>query len=98
MWQLYVLSFLAGFFGVNGLPHFVKGVAGEKWGTQYSSKPSSPLMNALWGWLNLVVAGLLLYEAGVHAHLLRAFALVALGALAAALVLAYPWATAGNRR
>ncbi len=92
MWQLYVYSFLAGVIGANGVPHFVKGITGEKFQTPFN-KSSSAVLNVTWGWLNFVVAALLLYFGNVHQHLLRAFTLVALGALVLALVLAYTWSS-----
>lgn len=91
MWQVYVYSFLAGVLGANGIPHFVVGILGKKHHTPFG-RPSSAIVNVVWGWVNFVVAGLLLYWANVHTHLLRAFALVAIGALLIALLLAYTWA------
>ncbi len=96
MWQLYVYSFLAGVIGANGVPHFVKGISGEKFQTPFG-KSSSAVVNVVWGWLNFVVAGLLLYFGNVHQHLLRAFSLVVIGALVIALVLAYTWSSTGKK-
>ena len=96
MWQLYVYSFLAGVIGANGVPHFVKGISGEKFQTPFG-KSSSAVVNVVWGWLNFVVAGLLLYLGNVHQHLLRAFSLVVIGALVIALVLAYTWSSTGKK-
>lgn len=90
MWQLYVYSFFAGLFGANGVPHFVKGVLGKKHQTPFG-RPSSAMVNAIWGWANLVVAALLLYLAHTHQHRLRALALVALGSLLMSLLLANTW-------
>jgi threonine/homoserine/homoserine lactone efflux protein len=89
-WQVYVYSFLAGVLGVSGLPSFVLGIAGKKHQTPFG-RPSSAVVNVVWGWLNFVVAGLLLYFGHVHQHLLRAFACVAIGALVAGVLLAYTW-------
>lgn len=86
-WTLYVYSFLAGVLGANGVPHFVKGVTGEKHMTPFG-RPSSALVNVVWGWVNFVVAALLLYWGHVHQHLLRAFACVAVGALLLGVLLA----------
>ncbi len=90
MWQLYVYSFVAGLIGANGVPHFVKGITGQKHQTPFG-RPSSAVVNVAWGWLNFAVAALLIYYADVHQHLLRAFALVGLGALIMGLLLAYMW-------
>ena len=90
MWQLYVYSFFAGMFGANGVPHFVKGITGQKHPTPFG-RPSSAVVNVIWGWANFVVAALLIYFGHVHPHLLRSFALVSLGALVIALLLASTW-------
>jgi hypothetical protein len=89
-WQLYVYSLLAGILGANGLPHFVMGITGKKHQTPFG-RPSSAIVNVVWGWVNFAVAGLLIYYAHVHPHLLRAFACVGVGALLIALLLAYTW-------
>lgn len=89
-WQLYVYSLLAGILGANGLPSFIKGISGEKHQTPFG-RPSSALVNVIWGWVNFVVAGLLLYFGDIHQHLLRAFSLVAVGALVCSLLLATAW-------
>jgi hypothetical protein len=90
MWQLYVFSVLAGLFGANGIPHFVKGISGEKHPTPFG-RSSSAATNVVWGWLNFVVAGICLYWSHFHSHLLRAFALVMAGALIIGLILASAW-------
>ena len=90
MWELYVYSFVAGVLGANGLPHFVKGITGQKHQTPFG-KGSSAVVNVLWGWANFVVAAGFLYHVDVHRHLIRAFGLVALGALLMALFNAVNW-------
>ena len=90
MWQLYVYSFIAGLFGANGVPHFVKGITGQKHQTPFG-KDSSAVVNVVFGWANFVVAALFIYFGHVHPHLLRAFAMVSLGALLMALILANTW-------
>jgi hypothetical protein len=96
MWQLYLYSFLAGIVGVNGVPHFVKGITGEKHHTPFGQH-SSAVINVCWGWLNFVVAGLLVYKSHFRVHELRAFGLLALGALIMALTLADSWAKHPDR-
>lgn len=90
MVHIYVFSFIAGLFGANGIPHFIKGITGQKHQTPFG-RPSSAIINVLWGWINFVVAGLLIFFGNVHSHLLRSFTLVAVGALLMALILAYTW-------
>lgn len=89
-WHLYIYSVLAGIIGTNGVPHFIKGITGEKHQTPFG-RPSSALVNVAWGWVNLVVAAMLLYFGQLHQHILRAFACVAVGSLLMAVLLAYTW-------
>jgi hypothetical protein len=62
-WYFYLLEFLSGAFLANGVPHFVHGISGARFQTPFAKPPgvgeSSPLVNALWGFGNLV-AGLVL--------------------------------------
>jgi hypothetical protein len=51
----YMLLFLLGFFAANGVPHFVKGITGEKHMTPFG-KPSSAQVNVLWGIANFYIA------------------------------------------
>jgi len=66
-WYLCVSGFFAGAFFANFVPHFVKGVCGDKFPTPFSKPPgkglSSPVVNVLWALLNLVV-GYILYRVG----------------------------------
>ena len=56
-WYIYLLQFLAGMFLANGVPHFVQGISGHWFQTPFASPPgvgeSSPVVNVLWGFLNL---------------------------------------------
>lgn len=88
--ELYILSFLAGIIGANGVPHFVKGITGQKHMTPLG-RPSSPVVNVVWGWLNFAVAIGLLYWAPIYQHELRALVLVAVGALITSVFLAWLW-------
>lgn len=90
--ELYILSFLAGLIGANGVPHFVQGITGQSHRTPFG-RPSSALVNVVWGWLNFAVALGLLYWAPIYQHELRALVLVAVGALITAVVLAVRWST-----
>ncbi len=98
MWQLYVYSFLAGLIGANGVPHFIKGITGEKHQTPFGN-PSSAVVNVVWGMVNFAVAGLLIFYAHPHArgHLLRSFGLVVLGALLTSVLLASVWSKATKK-
>jgi hypothetical protein len=62
-WYHYVAGFFAGLFLANFVPHYIKGIAGDRFPTPFSKPPgkglSSPMTNVLWALLNLVVGFLL---------------------------------------
>jgi hypothetical protein len=64
-WYFYLLEFLGGMFLANGVPHFVQGISGNPFQSPFAKPPgvgeSSPLVNALWGFRNLVAGALLLH-------------------------------------
>src|SRR5476649_346155 len=70
-WYNYLACFFAGAFLANFVPHFIKGVCGDKFPTPFSKPPgvglSSPVTNVLWGLFNLVI-GFLLFRAGKVCH------------------------------
>ena len=85
-WYVYVLQFVAGLFLANGVPHFVQGISGQAFQTPFASPPgigeSSPVVNVLWGFLNLVIGFALLFAfAPKGADVIVEWACVALGAL-----------------
>jgi len=63
----YVGCFFAGAFLLNAVPHFVKGVCGDKFPTPFSKPPgkglSSAPVNTVWALANLLV-GLVLFHRG----------------------------------
>lgn len=67
-WYFLALQFVAGLFLANGVPHFVHGISGESFQSPFASPPgvgeSSPLTNAVWGFVNWVVACVLLWFFG----------------------------------
>lgn len=66
-WYHYIACFFAGAFLANTVPHFIHGVSGDPFPSPFANPPgkglSSPMINTLWGLLNLVV-GYLLYRGG----------------------------------
>lgn len=85
-WYVYLAHFVAGLFLANSIPHFVHGISGAKFQSPFASPPgvgeSSPLVNVLWGFANLVIGYLLLFGVGQFALEVSADALVvALGVL-----------------
>jgi len=67
-WYTYVAYFFGGMFLVNAVPHFVSGVMGRKFPSPFASPPgkgeSSPMVNVLWGAVNLVIGYLLVFRVG----------------------------------
>jgi hypothetical protein len=55
-------------FFANGIPHFIRGISGDRFQSPFASPPgvgeSSPLVNVLWGMVNWLVGYMLLYLVG----------------------------------
>ncbi len=66
-WYNYIACFLAGMVLANVVPHFVRGISGDRFPTPFAHPPgkglSSPTVNVLWALLNLVV-GYILFRVG----------------------------------
>lgn len=58
-----VLTFFAGMFLLNSVPHIVSGVIGKTHMTPLG-KDSSALLNVAWGFVNLVLGAYLLHWSG----------------------------------
>jgi len=67
-WLTYVAYFLGGAFLVNAVPQFTNGVSGRRFRTPFASPPhkgqSSPMVNVLWGTLNLAIGYFLVAHVG----------------------------------
>lgn len=90
-WWMAIAHLFGGAFLINAVPHTVQGVSGQPFPSPFASPPgvglSSPTINVLWGFANLVVALLLLRLGGDDARGSRAL-IGGLGALATGLLLA----------
>ena len=68
MWLVYISYFFGGAFLTNAIPHFVSGLMGRAFQSPFAKPPgkglSSSTVNVLWGFLNLVVAYVLLCRVG----------------------------------
>lgn len=66
-WYHYVIAFFSGMFLANAVPHFVNGVSGNPFPSPFAHPPgkglSAPIVNVLWGLLNIVI-GYLLFRYG----------------------------------
>ena len=67
-WYHFIAYFFGGAFFVNAIPHFTNGVSGRRFPTPFASPPgkglSPPVVNVLWGSLNLVIGYLLVFRVG----------------------------------
>jgi hypothetical protein len=102
-WYIYLLQFVAGMFLANGVPHFVQGISGNAFQSPFASPPgfgeSSPIVNVLWGFLNLAVGFALLFEfAPKGADVVFEWVCVGLGALLIALFCAWHFGRVRSRR
>lgn len=63
-WYQYPVTFFAGLFLANSIPHLVQGMSGNRFPTPFAKPPgkglSSPLVNAVWALFNTLVGCLLL--------------------------------------
>jgi hypothetical protein len=62
-WYHYLSYFFGGAFLANALPHLLNGISGRSFQSPFAKPPgkglSSPTVNVLWGFFNVVVAYLL---------------------------------------
>ncbi|MEQ1770448.1 MAG: hypothetical protein ABL879_11470 [Devosia sp.] len=67
-WLNYIAWFFGGAFLTNAIPHFTNGVSDRAFQSIFSRPPgvglSSSSLNIVWGFMNLVVAWLLLARVG----------------------------------
>jgi hypothetical protein len=92
-WLHYLSWLFGGAFLTNAIPHFVSGVMGHAFQSPFAKPPgeglSSSTVNALWGFLNLVVGYVLVCRVGdFDLHSSVDVAVSGLGALLLALVMA----------
>jgi hypothetical protein len=90
--MIYLALFFAGVFLCNSIPHLVAGLQGVPFPTPFARPrgvgSSPPVVNFLWGLLNLLVGGLLWARYPVRPGLFPGFVMLVLGALAIGLYLA----------
>jgi hypothetical protein len=68
-WYTYLACFFAGAFLANSVPHYVKGICGDKFPSPFAKPPgkglSSAPLNVVWGLFNLVIGALLVHAGHV---------------------------------
>ena len=78
-----IANFFAGAFFCNSIPHLSCGLRGEPFPTPFASPPgaglSSPLVNFLWGFLNLLITLTLLCISRIQISLNTGLILFLLG-------------------
>ena len=84
---------LVALFLANGAPHFFEGISGRGFPTPFASPPgvgdSSPVVNVVWGFLNIAVGLALLWSfAPKGSDVVAEWAIVGLGVLLMAILLA----------
>jgi len=102
-WYIFLLQFAAGLFLGNGVPHFVQGMSGNAFPTPFASPPgvgdSSPVVNVVWGFLNLALGFALLFNfAPKGADVVLEWLFVGLGALVIGLFCAHHFGQVRSRR
>lgn len=93
-WTRLLWLFVSGAFVANAVPHWVAGIGGRRFQSPFASPPgvgeSSPVVNVLWGAVNLALGYVLLRVAGGFGlDDTAAFVAWWLGALVSALGLAW---------
>ena len=70
IWTHYIAAFFSGMFLANALPHFVKGLCGDRFPTPFAKPPgiglSSAMVNTLWGLLNILIGAVLFHTGRVQ--------------------------------
>lgn len=102
-WYFYLAYFFAGAFLTNAIPHFVSGVCGRPFPTPFASPPgkglSSPILNVVWGTLNLLAGYFLVAHIGdFHFRNIPDALAAMLGALCMALMSAHAFGRLPNQR
>jgi hypothetical protein len=83
-----LLSFFAGLFGANGVPHYITGVTGQE---HPSPLGSSAVVNAIEGWVMFLLGGAFWYFAEAQNYPVFTYIFAALGVLVIALVHTQVW-------
>lgn len=92
-WLHYLAWFFGGAFLINAIPHLVSGVSGRPFQSPFANPPgeglSSSTVNAIWGFVNLVIGYLLIVRVGdFDLHSTADVLALGLGALLMAIVTA----------
>ena len=99
-WYPIVAYFFGSAFFMNAIPHFTNGVSGRRFPTPFASPPgrglSPPVVNVLWGSLNLVIAYVLLWVGRFHFRRAQDVVIVGIGGLLMAIMLSRAFADTGR--
>jgi hypothetical protein len=99
LWYHYVAAFFAGMFLANAVPHFVKGVCGDRFPSPFSKPPgkglSPPTVNVLWALFNIVIGYILFCVGKVSTGGNLAIVVCFVGAAAMSIMLSATFAKKG---
>jgi len=102
LWYDYIICFIAAAIIANFVPHFVQGIAGKKFPTPFAKPPgkglSSPVVNVLWGLLNLLIGLVLLRGSAMDFSSNLALIVFFAGFAAAAIALSKTFAGVTDRK
>ena len=91
-WYHYLVTFGAGFFLTNVLPHMVNGVSGREFPSPFGEPSgvglSSPVTNVIWALINLIIGYILLRAGKVKFNNTISMVIVFLGLTICALMCA----------
>jgi len=92
-WVHYIVWFFGGAFFANAVPHLVSGLMGRPFQSPFAKPPgrglSSSTVNALWGFANLIIGYVLVFQVGnFNIHSISDAVSLGLGVLAISVMLA----------
>lgn len=97
----FIIAFAFGFFITNSLPHIIPGVHGKPFYSPFASPPvkgkSSAVVNVLWGFVNIMVAYIILVTTDINLRDYTQGAGFLFGILITSLILAVTFG-ANNKR
>ncbi|BDD03853.1 hypothetical protein [Aureibacter tunicatorum] len=90
-WYNYLACFFLGAFLINSVPHIIHGISGDSFPTPFANPPgkglSSPLINLLWGYFNLLMSYILYKFSKLNSQNKQALASITAGIIIMSFVL-----------
>jgi len=92
----FLTAFFSGMFLFNSIPHLVQGICGKRHMTPFGVK-SSAAVNIIWGWVNIIAGGLLLYISGPGGWGIFSLIVFCAGGFIISIYLAFFWSNPDAR-